>query len=116
MRDKLKGKLQMESNVAVLNAAQKRMMVVASAYLRCGLSKSAAKKAFRKCADELLEMMWESTENEIRRTNYHYAMFDFDGTPSNIRDCYMRLSYEDTLECDEMALRLRDDMQRGFGE
>lgn len=115
MRDKLKGKLQMESNVTVLNAAQKRMLVVASAYLRCGLSKAAAKKAFRKCADELLEMMWESTEHEIRRTDYHYAMFDFDGTPRNIRNCYWRLNYDDTLECDNIALRLRDDIQKEYG-
>lgn len=113
--DRLKGSAQLESDLTVLNAMQKRAMVLASCYIRCGLSKKAAKKVLKKVSRDLVEAIWSVDESVYKSTDYYYAMFDFDGTFQNLHDAYMRLDYSDFMECDDKALQIVANVEKQYG-
>ena len=113
--DRLKGSAQLVDDLTILNAMQKRAMVFTSCYLRCGLSKKAAKRVLKKAANDLVEAIWYVDEDLYKMTDYYYAMFDFDGSFQNLHDAYMRLAYDDFMSCDDKALQMRDMIEKQYG-
>lgn len=88
--------------VSALESKQKQALIYASMRLRCGLSKTAARRVIKKSCEELADMLWDVPVELQKRSRYWYVFYDWEGGPP--RDQYMRLDYDDFMEIDDIAL------------
>ena len=89
------------SDVAMLEKAQERLLIYVSMYVRCGLPKPIAKEAIEKAKRVYEDLAWDVPYEEQKMSRWHYVFYDYDGRP---RDQYMRISYEDLMMIDGLAL------------
>lgn len=90
------------SDVAMLEDAQLRLLILTSMYVRCGLPKPIAKKVIGDAMKRYEDLAWEVAYDEQKRSRWHYVFYDYDGRP---RDQYMRVTYEDLMMIDGLALQ-----------
>ena len=90
------------SDVATLEDAQTRLLIFTSMYVRCGLPKPIAKEVIENAKSDYEDLAWDVPYEEQKMSRWHYVFYDYDGRP---RDQYMRISYDDLVMIDGLALQ-----------
>ena len=90
------------SDVAMLEDAQTRLLILTSMYVRCGLPKPIAKEVIENAKSAYEELAWDVPYEEQKMSRWHYVFYDYDGRP---REQYMRISYDDLVMIDGLALQ-----------